>query len=118
MGTSMINASSKDKEIQKAYCVSLVKLGKRSSSHIYELSDDFLSSRLSSPEARFLVKAKAYFGHLELFEKKIVVMNILERGAYYPFWYLPEIPYSEFRDKKLALENTLARFATEEGVLL
>ena len=113
----LTNRMDAEKRVQKIYGLSLVKLGKPSCSHIYDLSDDFLAEKSKTPEARFLAKVKSYFWKLDLLEQKILIINLLESGMYYPFWYLPDVSTKEFNAKEKSLIVHLICFADDEGVL-
>ncbi len=113
----LLNRMDVEKKVQKLYGVSLVKLGKPSCSHIYDLSDEFLAEKSHTPEARFLSRVKTYFWKLNPLERKILIINLLENGTYYPFWYLPDVSMKEFNALEKSLIVHLICFADDEGVL-
>ena len=113
----LLNRMDVETTVQKLYGVSLVTLGKPSCSHMYDLSDELLAAKIHPPDARVLSRVKTYFGTLNPLERKILIINLLENGTYYPFWYLPDVSTKEFNALEKSLIVHLICFADDEGVL-
>ena len=76
------------KRIRARYREALLSVGKSPDYHIYDLSPEFLNSLKDSKAKRFLVNLRRYFMDLAEEDQRFFVMEVLEVGRHYPFWYL------------------------------
>ena len=72
------------------YRNALLSVGKSPDYHIFDLSSDFINGLKDSKAKRFLYLLKQHFSSLRPKDQQLFVLDILETGRHYPFWYLED----------------------------
>lgn len=93
-----VERSSKD-YMSKRYFKSLVDVGFATNTHVYELNCDYLKSRLPRSEAKYLLDMKNFYDSLTPFQGMILINEYLEKGKYYPYWWM------KYGDEKFIAEQ-------------
>ena len=91
--------------VRNQYRSALLSVGKSPDYHIFDLSLDFLQNLKDSKAKRFLMNLRFFFIGLGNKEKQIFVLDILEMGRHYPFWYLETYTRRAYEEK---LRNVIA----------
>lgn len=86
----------KRKLICDYYSKSLTRLGLDNKLHIFEVPKLDLSE-VEEKETLFLIKLSEFFKKLDFESKYLLVCEILEKGSYYPFWY---VSFPQFQSKR------------------
>lgn len=76
--------------LRQNYRRALISVGKSPDYHIFDLSSDFINGLKDSKAKRFLLTLKLHFSSLDPKDKQLFVLDILETGRHYPFWYLED----------------------------
>ena len=76
------------KKIRVKYRQALLSVGKSPDYHIFDISPEFLDNLKDSKAKRFLMNLWRYFLNLKEEDQRFFVMEVLEVGRHYPFWYL------------------------------
>lgn len=77
--------------IAKTIRLGYMAYGKSPDYHIFDLSDEFfrINRRKNRKTLSLLRKARDFYFSCDCLERKIILAEILEKGRYYKFWYLP-----------------------------
>ncbi len=89
--------------MKERYRNALLSVGKSPDYHIFDLSTGFLEHLKDTRAKRYLFSLRSFFVGLDQEQQRIFVMEILERGRHYPFWYLEEYTRREYAQKLMAL---------------
>ena len=89
----------KMEQIRKKYREALLRVGKSPDYHIFDISAEFLSGLRDSKAKRFLLSLRRYFFSLKEEDRRIFVMDILENGRHYPFWYMEDFSRREYESR-------------------
>ena len=85
--------------VRRQYRSALLSVGKSPDYHIFDLSTEFLENLKDSKAKRFLMNLKVYFAGLDCKSQEIFVLDILEMGRHYPFWYLDTYTRRNYEEK-------------------
>ncbi len=84
------------KRVRKRYREALLSVGKSPDYHIFDLSPDFLAALKDSKAKRYLFGLRHFFANLDDEKRRIFVMDVLEVGRHYQFWYLDEYSHRQY----------------------
>lgn len=91
----------------------LLEAGYSPDAHVENLEAPYLESRATSKAASFLVELRSLLFALCPLDRLFLVMEGVERGRHYPFWYYPFMGEVEYRKMEkwahLVLEGFLER---------
>ncbi len=86
------------------YRQALINIGFSPDTHIYDLPLDRIKKNHHSSSGKYVLRIAETYNSLEGMEKDIFLMDFLEKGRHYRFWYLS---LCNDRDYKKARKETL-----------
>ena len=93
-------------QIRKRFRESLISIGKSPDFHIYDLDKAFKKSQVPKKSSAFLKRITSFYKSLNYADQRLFIIECLEKGRHYPFWYLGKYPDGSFLP---AYENLLER---------
>ncbi len=82
--------------IRRRYRQALLSIGKSPDYHLFDLTPEFLAGIKNAKTRNFLIKLSRYFDSLDGENKRIFIMDVLESGRHYPFWYMDAFPRRDY----------------------
>lgn len=85
------NSSSRDKAllVGAVYRQSLIEVGHSADYHVYDLEQDLIDHKLDRAAGIFLKHVKDFYESLPYLQQKVFLVECLEHGRHYAYWYLP-----------------------------
>ncbi|MCF0113346.1 MAG: hypothetical protein HUJ60_05165 [Bacilli bacterium] len=98
------------REINRRYVSSLIGIGRRSDTHIYDLDFFYCHKRGGEKEIKFLSCLVQCYGESNNFERNMMIRSVLEPDRHYPYWYADMFGHREY-NRRLSryLDYAIAR---------
>jgi hypothetical protein len=84
-----LNPKEKALLIGAVYRQALIEVGHSADYHVYDLEQDLIDHKLSIAAGVFLQHVKAFYDSLPEMQQKVFLVECLEHGRHYAYWYLP-----------------------------
>ncbi len=80
------------------YRQALINIGFSADAHIYDLPLERIRKNHSNVSGEYILRVAETYDSLEGIEKEIFLLDFLEKGRHYQFWYLDRCNTKQYRE--------------------